>query len=101
MSKARSNTQVDIIGAARRCTGAEPARAGERDSGGCPFAPSASGNIVTEDLVIMLEAMGLKTGIDIEKLLAVRALVKQALPDEEMYRFTPEAGLPKGFARAG
>lgn len=69
--------------------------------GGCPFAPGASGNIVTEDLVFMLEAMGLKTGIDIEKLLAVRALVKQALPDEEMYRFTPEAGLPKGFARAG
>ncbi len=68
--------------------------------GGCPFAPGASGNIVTEDLVFMLEAMGLKTGIDIEKLLAVRTLVQQALPDEEMYGFTPEAGLPKGFARA-
>ncbi|WP_372748264.1 hydroxymethylglutaryl-CoA lyase [Litorivivens sp.] len=68
--------------------------------GGCPFAPGASGNIVTEDLVFMLEAMGLKTGIDIEKLLAVRKLVQQALPDEEMYGFTPEAGLPKGFARA-
>ncbi len=68
--------------------------------GGCPFAPGASGNIVTEDLVFMLEAMGLKTGIDIEKLLAVRKLVQQALPDEEMYGFTPEAGLPKGFVAA-
>ena len=33
--------------------------------GGCPFAPGATGNIVTEDLVFMLEAMGLKTGIDL------------------------------------
>lgn len=68
--------------------------------GGCPWAPGASGNIVTEDLVWMLEAMGLKTGINLEKLFAVRELVKQALPDEEMYGFTPEAGLPKGFVPA-
>lgn len=68
--------------------------------GGCPFAPGASGNIVTEDLVFMLEAMGLKTGIDIEKLLAVRELVQKALPVEELYGFTPEAGLPKGFVAA-
>ena len=40
--------------------------------GGCPAAPGASGNIVTEDLVFMLEAMGLKTGIDVEQLLRVR-----------------------------
>ena len=66
--------------------------------GGCPFAPGASGNIVTEDLVFMLEAMGLKTGIDIDKLLAVRAEVQAALPDEAMYGFLPDAGLPKGFA---
>jgi hydroxymethylglutaryl-CoA lyase len=49
--------------------------------GGCPFAPGASGNIVTEDLVFMLEAMGLKTGIDLEQLLAVREIVRAALPD--------------------
>jgi hydroxymethylglutaryl-CoA lyase len=48
----------------------------------------------------MLEAMGLKTGIDIEKLLAVRELVQRALPVEELYGFTPEAGLPKGFVAA-
>ena len=65
--------------------------------GGCPFAPGASGNIVTEDLVFMLAAMGLETGIDIEKLLAVRNILIEALPDEPLYGFTPDAGLPKGF----
>jgi hydroxymethylglutaryl-CoA lyase len=65
--------------------------------GGCPFAPGASGNIVTEDLVYMLDAMGLKTGIDLEKLFAVRQIVQEALPDEELFGFTPHAGLPKGY----
>lgn len=41
--------------------------------GGCPYAPGASGNAVTEDLVFMFEAMGVRTGIDIEKLIAARA----------------------------
>jgi len=68
--------------------------------GGCPFAPGASGNIVTEDLVFMLEAMGLNTGIDIDKLLAVREGLQAALPEEELYGFTPDAGLPKGFRYA-
>ena len=69
--------------------------------GGCPFAPGASGNIVTEDLVFMLEAMGLRTGIDLERLLAVRQILREALPAEvELYGFTAEAGLPKGFAPA-
>jgi hydroxymethylglutaryl-CoA lyase len=68
--------------------------------GGCPFAPGASGNIVTEDLVFMLEAMGLATGIDLPKLLAVRDIVKAAVPAEEMFGFTPDAGLPLGFVPA-
>ena len=68
--------------------------------GGCPFAPGASGNIVTEDLVFMLEAMGLRTGIDLEKLLAVRKQVQQYLPHEQMYGYTVDAGLPKGFTPA-
>jgi hydroxymethylglutaryl-CoA lyase len=68
--------------------------------GGCPFAPGASGNIVTEDLVWMLEAMGLRTGIDLEALLAVRQLVRDALPGEPLYGFLPDAGLPKGFVSA-
>lgn len=66
--------------------------------GGCPFAPGASGNIVTEDLVFMLEAMGLDTGIDLDKLMQVRELVQTALPNEQLYGFTPEAGLPKGWS---
>jgi hydroxymethylglutaryl-CoA lyase len=66
--------------------------------GGCPAAPGASGNIVTEDLVFMLESMGLKTGIDVEQLLDVRQILLDAIPDEELYGFTPDAGLPKGFS---
>jgi hydroxymethylglutaryl-CoA lyase len=69
--------------------------------GGCPYAPGASGNIVTEDLVFMLEAMGIETGIDIEKLLQVRAVIAAALPGEPLYGFTPEAGLPLGFKGKG
>jgi len=68
--------------------------------GGCPFAPGASGNIVTEDLVFMLEAMGLSTGIDLPKLLDVRRILREALPGDELYGFTPEAGLPLGFRPA-
>jgi hydroxymethylglutaryl-CoA lyase len=66
--------------------------------GGCPWAPGASGNIVTEDLVFMLQAMGLETGIDLPKLLKVRDIVRAALPDERLYGFTPDAGLPLDFA---
>lgn len=65
--------------------------------GGCPFAPGASGNIVTEDLVFMLEAMGYSTGIDIDKLLAVRQIIADALPGEPIYGFTPDAGVPLTF----
>ena len=66
--------------------------------GGCPFAPGASGNIVTEDLVFMLQSMGYDTGIDLPKLLKVREIVAAALPGEPLYGFTPDAGLPLGFA---
>jgi hydroxymethylglutaryl-CoA lyase len=64
--------------------------------GGCPFAPGASGNIVTEDLAFMLEAMGLRTGIDLGKLIAVRSILADALPGEPLYGFLPDAGLPLG-----
>jgi hydroxymethylglutaryl-CoA lyase len=66
--------------------------------GGCPFAPGASGNIVTEDLVFMLNAMGIDTGIDLEKLLKVREIVAAALPGEPLYGFTPDAGLTLDYA---
>jgi hydroxymethylglutaryl-CoA lyase len=68
--------------------------------GGCPYAPGASGNIVTEDLVFMLESMGIATGIDLARLVKVREILAEALPGEPLYGFTPEAGLPLGFAQA-
>ena len=68
--------------------------------GGCPFAPGATGNIVTEDLVFMLEAMGLRTGIDLDTLIATREVLLTGLPDEVIYGNVPEAGLPKGFTYA-
>jgi hydroxymethylglutaryl-CoA lyase len=68
--------------------------------GGCPYAPGASGNIVTEDLVYLLEAMGFDTGIDMQRLLAARAILAQALPGEPLYGHLADAGLPKGFVYA-
>lgn len=65
--------------------------------GGCPWAPGASGNVVTEDLVFMLDAMGVATGIDLDRLLAVRKILQDALPQEDVYGFIPEAGLPLGY----
>jgi len=65
--------------------------------GGCPYAPGASGNVVTEDLVFMFEAMGLRTGVDLERLLAARAPLRAGLPGEPLYGMLAEAGLPKGF----
>ena len=65
--------------------------------GGCPFAPGASGNVITEDLVFMFESMGVATGIDFEKLLAARRLMHEGVPDEPLYGHMALAGLPKGF----
>jgi hydroxymethylglutaryl-CoA lyase len=65
--------------------------------GGCPYAPGASGNVVTEDLVFMFEAMGVHTGVDLERLMAAREPLKSGLPGEPLYGMTPEAGLPKGW----
>jgi hydroxymethylglutaryl-CoA lyase len=65
--------------------------------GGCPFAPKATGNIVLEDLVFMLEAMGFATGIDLDRLMTVRELVHSALPDVVQYGAIAKAGLPKNF----
>ncbi|MDW5441444.1 hydroxymethylglutaryl-CoA lyase [Polaromonas sp. SM01] len=67
--------------------------------GGCPYAPGASGNVVTEDLVFMFEAMGVSTGVDLGRLLAARAPLQAGLPGEPIYGMTPEAGLPKGFVQ--
>lgn len=56
--------------------------------GGCPFAPGATGNICTEDLVFLLHEMGVQTGIDLRKMAAIareaEALVGHSLPGQIM-----------------
>lgn len=69
--------------------------------GGCPYAPGASGNVVTEDLVFMFEAMGIDTGISLPRLLQAREPLRAGLPGEPLYGMTPEVGLPKGFEPRG
>ena len=69
--------------------------------GGCPYALGATGNVVTEDLVFMLEAMGLRTGVDLDTLIAAREVLLRGLPDETIYGNVPAVGLPKGFTYAG
>ena len=65
--------------------------------GGCPFAPGATGNINSEDCVFLLESLGFDTGIDIDKLVAVRTEVESWLPGERFFGMVARAGLPKTF----
>ena len=67
--------------------------------GGCPYAPGATGNIVTEDLVFLLESMGMRTGVDLGRLIAARSIICEGLPGEPIYGHVPDAGLPKGFGK--
>jgi len=59
--------------------------------GGCPYAPGATGNIVTEDLISLLESMGLRTGVDLGRLLEARQILAEALPGEPLYGFVAAA----------
>ena len=68
--------------------------------GGCPFAPGATGNIVTEDLVFMLDSMGLRTGVDLGKLLAAREILLRNLAAGEMHGALARAGLPVNYVPA-
>jgi hydroxymethylglutaryl-CoA lyase len=63
--------------------------------GGCPHAPGASGNASSEDLAFMLTTMNIETGIDIDKLLALRAKVAAWLPGETLHGALWLSGLPK------
>ena len=65
--------------------------------GGCPHAPGASGNVATEDLAYLLASMGIATGIDFGKLLALRAQVAQWLAGECLHGSIAQAGLPKAL----
>src|SRR4030081_3390714 len=64
--------------------------------GGCPFAPGATGNVVFEDLVFLCESKGFNTGIDIERLIAVRSILRSEMPNEALYGGLARAGLPAG-----
>lgn len=68
--------------------------------GGCPYAPGATGNVVTEDLVYMFESMGVRTGIDLEKLIDGRRILAEVFPDEPLYGYVSAIGLPKNYRPA-
>jgi isopropylmalate/homocitrate/citramalate synthase len=55
--------------------------------GGCPFAPGASGNLATEDLLYMLHGMGVETGVDLEKVAAASRLMARRLGRELPSRY--------------
>jgi hydroxymethylglutaryl-CoA lyase len=63
--------------------------------GGCPHAPGASGNVATEDLTYLMASMGIHTGIDFGKLMALRTQVAQWLAGECLHGSIAQAGLPK------
>jgi len=65
--------------------------------GGCPYAPGATGNIVMEDTAFLFESMGCDTGIDLDRLVEVRAIVARALPEIMLYGAIAKAGLPRNF----
>ena len=65
--------------------------------GGCPNSPGASGNIVTEDLVFMLESMGIFTGIDLSSLCEVRKILAEEFSSHDLRGFIAQAGVPVGW----
>lgn len=79
-------------------SGAEVLDSSVGGTGGCPFAPKATGNIATEDLVYMLHGMGYETGIDLEALMECSAWLSEQLEKElpgQVYKagnFEPVAG---------
>jgi hydroxymethylglutaryl-CoA lyase len=65
--------------------------------GGCPHAPGASGNVATEDLAYLFASMGLHTGLDFERLMALRGRLAQWLEGEALHGAIWRAGLPKSM----
>ena len=64
--------------------------------GGCPFAPGAAGNLATEDLIYMLDGLGIETGVDIDRVVAASRVVARAvghrLPSRYFQAATASAG---------
>lgn len=68
--------------------------------GGCPFAPGATGNIVMEDLCFMLDSMGLRTGVNLQKLVSVRQILERNLAGHELHGALARAGMPAKYVSA-
>jgi hydroxymethylglutaryl-CoA lyase len=71
--------------------------------GGCPYAPGASGNVATEDVVYMLEEMGVKTGVDLDRLIDCSRLASTLVGHEMPSKYYRAAigARQRGAARAG
>lgn len=67
--------------------------------GGCPHAPGASGNVATEDLAYLFRSMGIDTGLDFDRLIALRARIVRWLQGESTHGSVWRAGLPKTMHR--
>ncbi len=65
--------------------------------GGCPFAPGATGNIVLEDLVYLLETKGFRTGIDLEGIISTRSILENEMPNERLHGKLALAGPPRTY----
>lgn len=64
--------------------------------GGCPYAPGASGNVATEDVVYMFEAMGVNTGVDLRKLIQINHWFADVI-GKKLPAKTSQAGVPKAY----
>jgi len=69
--------------------------------GGCPHAPGASGNVATEDVAYLFASMGQPTGLDFERLMALRGQLAQWLDGEPLHGSIWRAGLPKTLRTPG
>lgn len=87
------------VAAALEC-GARRFEASLAGLGGCQFAPGATGNIVMDDLCFMLDSMGLRTGVDLDRLVAVREIVARNLPGTPLYGGLARSGLPRHYVPA-
>jgi hydroxymethylglutaryl-CoA lyase len=67
--------------------------------GGCPHAPGASGNVATEDVAYLFASMGVATGLDFDKLMALRKRLAGWLVGETLHGVLWRAGLPKTVAQ--
>jgi hydroxymethylglutaryl-CoA lyase len=67
--------------------------------GGCPYAPNASGNIATEDLVNMMNELGIETGVNLDAVLHVAEMLKEAVP-HPLHSSLIKAGRPWSLLKA-